>query len=219
MFARLAVSWVSRAAKGSGTGVGGSPKRRRVWPPSVRTSSMVRRVSRLTGWAQGSTRRAATRVRSGSVSSVRTCRRTAIRRSWVMGSVVARGWAGMPGAGACRVVMARVRKPRSLPWWRGQLTCQSPVSAWAVPARCRWRAASQDRNRVAEVNCPRRGCGRRWPAGLRGRRRGAGRAGPRWRTGAAAAGGRGRGRRRAAAGTTARTAGCAGRCRGARRRP
>jgi hypothetical protein len=51
MLSRLPIHLSRRSATGAGTGLGGSPSRRRTWSPSRITSLMVIRTMRLSGCA------------------------------------------------------------------------------------------------------------------------------------------------------------------------
>jgi len=75
MLVRLPIQPSRRSATGPGTGVSGSPSRRRTWSQSRITSSTVRRTIRLTGCAW--TMVAATRVGRGRAWSAR-CGRAAL---------------------------------------------------------------------------------------------------------------------------------------------
>jgi hypothetical protein len=51
VFSRLVRCSSSRPANGSGTGEGGDPRPNVIWSPSRMTSSVLTRMTRLTGWA------------------------------------------------------------------------------------------------------------------------------------------------------------------------
>ena len=81
-----AAAWRISAAKGSGTQMGGSPRRRNVAPvPSAVMSSAVSRVIRDAGWANSRISRPAARVRTGPVLSVSARRISARRYCRLMG--------------------------------------------------------------------------------------------------------------------------------------
>ena len=116
-------------ATGPGTGLGGSPSRRKTSPSSQVTSFTARRTMRLAGCAQSKTMAAAARVRRGRAPSVRTRPRCSIRSGSGIGAewpVTAWGSWNRP---VSLLAMHHWRKGRTaLRWFSLLPACQASMS-------------------------------------------------------------------------------------------
>src|SRR5216683_2314640 len=167
----LPASSRSRAANGSGTGAGGSPRRMSTSLSCWMTSSVVSRIRRLTGWAYRSIRHAATLVRSGMRSSV-TARRIRSRRwRWETGSPLRTCWRGMSRRGMCWLVIAQPRKPRTVRLWcSAWVACHASTSAWLQVPSVSPLPSAQVRKALAAVNCTQANRQEAWVSGRRAAR-------------------------------------------------